>query len=95
MKRRARSTLAGKKATVCLERNGASIRVDDVPASQAAAVLADMLQAYRALTEHFPELVQDLAPVPGGVPVDVVDEWAEESHRVGFVTSPRVARRTR
>lgn len=84
MKRR--SALAGKKATVYVERNGAGIRIEDVPASQAATVLADMLEAMRALSAHYDELVVDLPPVPGGSPVEYTDDWSGDSRkrRVGF-----------
>lgn len=78
------SALEGRRATVMVERCGASIRVDDVDAMQAAAVLADMLMAFRALTREFSELVVDLTPVPGGSPVD--GDASEFGARVGFRT---------
>lgn len=84
--RRRRGALTGRKATVCVERNGASIRVDDVNAVDAAAVLADMLMAFRRLTEEFPELVIDLGSVPGGAPLQYEDDWSwdQDRKRVGF-----------
>lgn len=82
---RRRSALTGKRACVSVERNGASIRIDDVPAGQSPEVLADLLEAMRALTEHFPELVVDLNPVPGGAPVDG-DASEFGARRVGFRT---------
>lgn len=85
---RRRSALAGRKATVWVERNGAGVRIEDVPATESAAVLADLLEAFRALTEHYSELVQDLTPVPGGSPVEYSDDWqyepGESRRRVGF-----------
>jgi len=80
--------LAGRKATVCVERNGAFIRVDEVPADEAGVVLADILESFRALARKYPELILDLGSVPGGSPIDVTeDEWADEGRgkrRVGF-----------
>lgn len=85
-----RSALAGKKATVIVERNGAAIRVDDVAARDAGMVLADLLTVFRTLTKQFDELTPDLDAVGGGQPIEVVDdEWAEEGQRkrVGFTTT--------
>lgn len=86
MKRRRKTgMLAGKKAVVIVERCGAMIRVDDIPASEAGVVLADMLEVFRVLQKNYPELVVDLDPVGGGTPIDVDDGDAElESKRVGF-----------
>lgn len=82
------SLLAGKKATVCLERNGLSIRVDDVDADVAGLVAADLLAAMRLLKAKYPELIQELQPVGGYSPVEVVDDdWSEEGgrpRRAGF-----------
>jgi hypothetical protein len=79
------SLLAGKKAVVCLERNGLSIRVDDVEADKAGLVAADLLMAYRVLRKTFPELIHELIPVGGGNPVEVTDDdWSDDGHRVGF-----------
>lgn len=76
------SLLAGKKATVYLERNGLTIRVDDVDASVAGLVAADLLEAMRALRTKYPELIQELQPVGGYTPVEVVDDdWSEEGSR--------------
>lgn len=87
-RRRKRSLLAGKSATVWIERNGVGLKMEDVPALQAPMILADMLAAFRALEKSFPELVRDLDPVPGGAPVDVTDdEWQDDGSgrkRVGF-----------
>ena len=82
--KRKRSPLADKRAVVRVERMGACIEVHDVDARQAAAVLADMLSAFRALTREFPELVQDLTPVPGGSPVDADASEFGAKRRVGF-----------
>lgn len=85
---RRRSALANLKASVAVERAGAMIKVDDVPAAQAGVVLADILQAFRAIARKYPEVVADLDPVPGGYPVDASEDgWADESRkkkRVGF-----------
>lgn len=79
------SLLAGKKAVVCLERNGLSIRVDDVDAASAGLVAADLLQAFRLLREKYPELIAELQPVGGGYPVEVRDDdWQDDSRRTGF-----------
>jgi hypothetical protein len=79
------SLLEGKKATVFMERNGLTIRVDDVDADKAGLVAADLLMAFRLLRTNFPELIDILPPVEGGYPIDVRDdEWAEEGHRAGF-----------
>jgi hypothetical protein len=85
-RRRSRSALTGKRATVWIERNGAGIRIEDVPASQAASVLADILEAMRALATHYDELVADLNPVPGGTPVDGdASDFGARKRRVGFI----------
>lgn len=81
---RRRSALAGKRACVSVERNGCSVRLEDVPASDAAAVLADLLEAFRALSEHYEELIVDLQPVPGGAPVDGDASEFGAKRRVGF-----------
>lgn len=80
------SLLDGKKATVYLERNGLTIRVDDVPAETAGLVAADMLEAIRVLTTKYPELVSGPDTVPGGYPTSVTeDEWSEDGRRrTGF-----------
>lgn len=85
--RKAKSLLAGKKATVCLERNGLSIRVDDVPAETAGLVAADLLAAFRLLRGTYAELIQELQPVGGYAPLDVTDDdWQEDgrTRRTGF-----------
>jgi hypothetical protein len=84
MKRR-RSALAGKKAVVFVERNGCGIRIEDVPALESAAVLADLLSAFRELTSHYEELTVDLTPVPGGTPVDGDASDFGARKRVGFI----------
>jgi hypothetical protein len=78
--------LARRTASVILERNGACIRVDDVPGTQAAVVLAQLLTDFRALQRRFPELIVDLGSVCGGPTVDVPEEYedAEQRRRVGF-----------
>jgi hypothetical protein len=87
-KKREPSLLAGKKAVVCLERNGLSIRVDDVEADKAGLVAADLLMAYRLLRKSFPELITELQPVGGGYPMEVTEDgWAEEGRRLGFKAS--------
>jgi hypothetical protein len=79
------SMLAAKKATVYLERNGLTIRVDDVQADQAGLVAADLLMAFRLLRRKFPELISELQPVGGGYPVSVEDDdWSDEGKRAGF-----------
>lgn len=80
------SLLAGKKAVVCLERNGLSIRVDDVEADTAGLVAADLLMAFRLLRAKYPELITELQPVGGGYPVEVTDDdWSDEGRkRTGF-----------
>lgn len=86
--RRTRSLLAGKTATVWVERNGAGLKLEDVPATEAPLILADMLAAFRALETSFPEMIRELDPVPGGAPLDVRDdEYAEQGtrrKRLGF-----------
>ena len=80
--RRKRSLLAGKTATIWVERNGAGLKMEDVPASEAPLLLADLLAAFRALEKSFPEMIQDLGAVPGGAPIDVTDDdWADDGRR--------------
>jgi len=80
--------LTDLKADVAVERNGAMIKVEGVPAAQAGVVLADILSTFRLITKKYPELVVDLGSIPGGSPTDVVDDdYADESRRrkrVGF-----------
>ena len=80
--------LLGLRASVILERAGACVRVDEVPADQAFTVLAELLGAMRMVAKVAPELTVELTPVPGGTPIDVIeDDYAEEGHRrVGFHT---------
>lgn len=76
------SLLAGKKATVCIERNGLSIRVDDVDAAVAGLVAADLLEAMRLLRTKYPELIHELTPIGGYSPLDTADdEWADDGRR--------------
>lgn len=84
-KRKSPSLLAGKKATVAIERNGLTIRVDDVEADKAGLVAADLLMAVRLLRSTYPELIQELQPVGGGYPVEVTDDdWSDDGKRAGF-----------
>ena len=80
------SLLGGKRATVYLERNGLTIRVDDVEADKAGLVAADLLMAFRLLRDKFPELIAELQSVPGGYPVSVTDDdWSDDGKkRAGF-----------
>lgn len=81
------SLLAGKNATVFMERCGLTIRVDDVQADQAGLVAADLLMAFRLLRKSFDELTECLPDVGGGTPIPFVDdEWAEDGRgkRAGF-----------
>jgi hypothetical protein len=86
---RAVGSLAGKKASVCVQRGGASIQIDGVPADEAGLVLADILAAFRVLGAKFKEMRDVPDTIPGGYPTHVPDEyWDEEEGRVGFrVTS--------
>jgi len=86
---RRRSALTGRKAVVRVERCGACIEVHDVDAAQAALVLADMLSAFRRLTQDYPELVPDLTPVPGGSPVDGDASDYGAKREVGFIRRSR------
>lgn len=83
MARKAVSALAGRKAVVRVERNGACIEVHNVDAAEAGMVLADILSTFRALTRKYDELIPDLQPVPGGSPVDG-DASDFGARRVGF-----------
>ena len=78
--------LTGKTATVSIERNGLSIRIDDVPASESAMVAYDLLLAMRVLRASYSELTPDLNPVPGGTPLAIDDEeWDSDGRRrAGF-----------
>lgn len=80
-----KSPLTGKTASVHLERNGLSIRIDDVPAAEAACVAFDLLEAMRLMTRFAPELVPDLNPVGGYSPLDTsADDWQQDDRRAGF-----------
>lgn len=81
------SLLTGKKATVFYERNGLTIRVDDVDAASAGLVAADLLEAMRLLNRKYPELIAELQPVAGYAPLDVRDDdWQDDGRkgRTGF-----------
>ena len=77
------SPLDGLKAKVMIERNGATVCVEDVEAAQSFTVLAELLEAMRLAVKAYPELVQELQPVGGGS-IDYVDEDEYEGRRVGF-----------
>lgn len=82
-----RAKVVPRKATVGVERNGAFIRIDDVPVTEAADVLRAILDEFRLIEKSHSELIRDMDAVPGGMPVDVQDdEWADEGKRkrVGF-----------
>jgi hypothetical protein len=82
-----RSALTGRKSCIVVERAGASIRVDDVPAKDAALVVAEILAGFRAISKKYPEVIPDLEPVGGSTCATDVrdDDWAEEGRkRVGF-----------
>lgn len=86
MTRRAKDT---RKATVYVERNGACIRVDDVPLADAPDALTEILDAFRVIAKKYPEVIPDLEPVGGGAAIDVTeDDWAEsktpKKRRLGF-----------
>lgn len=81
------SPLAGRKARVCLERVGLSIIVDDVNAAESGVVACELLNVFRRLGKHYPELREYPEHVSGGAPVDVPDddEWVEERRpKIGF-----------
>jgi hypothetical protein len=79
-------TLAGRTASVEVSRNGATIRLDDVPADQAGTVLGDLLTAFRILTKKHPELIVQLDAIGGGGALEVNDgdEYETKEKRVGF-----------
>jgi hypothetical protein len=82
---RKKSPIADKKASVYLERNGLSIRIDDVNAADCACVAYDLLQALRLLTRTHGELVPDLNPVGGYHALDTSDhEDYDGRRRAGF-----------
>lgn len=80
-----KSPVAGKKASVYLERNGLSIRIDDVDASECACVAFDLLLAMRTLTRAYGELVPELGTVGGYHALDTSDhDDYEGRRRAGF-----------
>jgi hypothetical protein len=78
------SPLAGLKASVILERAGACVRVDDVPACEAFNVLAELLGAMRVAASVCPELTVELSPVAGYSPLDVNTDDIGAKRKVGF-----------
>jgi hypothetical protein len=78
------SPLAGLKASVILERAGACVRVDDVPACEAFSVLAELLGAMRVAASVCPELVVELSPVAGYSPLDVNTDDIGAKRKMGF-----------
>ena len=80
------SPLIDKKASIYIERNGLSIRIDDVAASDAGVVAFDLLQAMRLLQRTHGELVPDLGTVGGYHALSTIeDDWADDGRRrAGF-----------
>ncbi len=84
MAARRRNSLAGKKSTVSLTRNGLTIQVDDIPASDCALVAQALLDAMRQMVAAgYEELVVDAGGLHSG-PLGTVDDTELEARRVGF-----------
>jgi hypothetical protein len=76
--------LHGLSASVILERGGACVRIDEVPADQAFNVLAELLGAMRMVAKVAPELTVELTPIAGYSPLEVTDDGDEQCRRIGF-----------
>lgn len=92
-RRKARPTnlLANRTAAVSLTRNGLTIHIDSVPATDCALVSQALLDALRQMVEAgYTELVQEgpslHAGALGEIPEEVEDEEARQP-RVGFFSA--------
>lgn len=93
-KKAAKNPLRGKKASVAIHRNGLTIEVADVPASESAQVGGILLSAMRTMVKGgFDELIPDAGAIHAGPFGEVPDDDAEietraqerERKRIGFV----------
>ena len=84
--RRAKNILADKLANVSLMRNGLTIEVSGVPATEAALVAGALLDAVRRMVKvGYEELVPDAGSVHAGPLGEYAeDDHAEQARRVGF-----------
>lgn len=65
------SPLDGLTASVIIDRGEGCVRVDGVKASDAFAVLGELLEAMRLMATRYPELTRELQPVAGYSPLEV------------------------
>jgi hypothetical protein len=82
--------VSGLKAEVAVERNGAFIKILDVPAEQAPEALEWLIKKIRSKQKQVPELIQQLEPCAsdGAICFDEGDdEFPDEVRkRIGFTT---------
>jgi hypothetical protein len=78
-----RDPLAGKKASVVIEMNGAAVELHDVKATDVWVVLQALLERRREAMAQYPELLPMLPEVPGGQTL-FVDDGEAESAKIGF-----------
>ena len=89
MSRRRSNPFTNRKATVSVHRNGLSIEIQDVGATDAGMVAKELLEVVRTLVQAgYDELVQDAGGVHGGV-FEVPDEVDGDD----FVLPPEAKRR--
>lgn len=89
MSRRRANPFTNRKATVSVHRNGLSIEIQDVGATDAGMVAKELLDMVRTLVQAgYDELVMDAGGVHGGV-FEVADEVDEPD----FVIPPEARRR--
>lgn len=89
MSRRRSNPFTNRKATVSVHRNGLSIEIQDVGATDAGMVAKELLEVVRTLVQAgYDELVQDAGGVHGGV-FEVPDEVDGED----FVLPPEARKR--
>lgn len=74
------------KVTVHFERDGLSMRVDDVALAETAEVAADLIEAFRLVRQAYGEVRAAPVSLGGydGATQFVDDDWAEDSRRIGF-----------
>ena len=80
-----------KKASVAIHRNGLSIEVGDIPASESGRVASALLDAMRELVKAgYDELIHDAGGVHSGALGEVPDEVYEEAEANPSITDKRV-----
>ena len=90
-KRKPANLLANRTASVSLHRNGLTIQIDSVPATDCALVAQSLLDAVRQMVEAgYSELTQEGPSLHAGALGDVPEDAEEEEARVPVFTDKRI-----